>query len=155
VKLLVGVLVVGCVLADCVGCGRLMPSASRSTSFSSFFMSHNAKTCLEAAAKAKGYQAGGGGEGRSMGGSTAAKDFSVSIKGDETIRDALMRDYKNTVESEMNRAGVAIHGRGTSGSVSAFDFTYDAAHTQGLIRANAVVGAKGYIEFDVFMYEHD
>ena len=105
-------------------------------------------------AKAKGYQVGGSGSGSSSGGATGEKEFDISIKGDSAIRDALMQEYKNYVESELKKSGAFIHGRGVSGKVSGFDFKYDGAGATGLFRAKGVVDQDGFIEIDVLMYEH-
>ena len=135
----------------CTGCGRLGTANNRTQ----FFASHDAKAHLEAVAKAKGYEVGGGSTGQSLGSSTAAKDFEISIKGDASLRDKLMRDYKGYVEKELQKSGAVIQGRGVSGDVSGFNFGYDQDGLTGIFRVRAVVDANGYIQVDVFMYEHE
>jgi hypothetical protein len=138
------------VLVFCSGCIRV-GNANRTQ----FFASHNAKAHLEAVANANGCQVGGGSAGQSIGASTAAKDFEISIKGDASLRDKLMREYKSYVEKELQKSGAMIHGRGVSGDVSGFDFTYGQGRLTGIFRVRAIVDANGYIQVDVFMYEHE
>jgi hypothetical protein len=142
------------ILACCAGCGKVVPF-NKSVQHTAFLMSHNPKTYLESVAKSKGYDVAGGGISQSLGGTTGEKTFSVSIKGDENIRDEMMRDYQKVVEGELVHAGVSIYGREAFGKVCGFRFSYETTNTTGFIRANAVPAANGYIEFDIIIYEHN
>jgi hypothetical protein len=140
------------ILALCVFCaGCDQRGAVRHTKF---FNTHDAKAHFESVAKAKSLEAGGGGIGHSLGGPTGERHFEISLKGDATTRDTLIRDYKDFVEKELNASGVTINGRGVSGEVSGFDFNYRGAGATGIIRVNSWVDVNGYIQVDVFIYEH-
>jgi hypothetical protein len=139
------------VLVFCTGCMMRVGSVNQSQ----FFAAHNAQTHLEAAAKALGCQAGSGSNGQSFGASAVEKNYGVSIKGDAATRDTLMREYKSYVEDELQKSGAAIQSRGVSGDVSAFNFGYVQGRLTGIFRVNTVIDADGYIQIDVFMYEHE
>lgn len=136
-------------MAFCVGCGRM-----GRVNHTMFFRAHDAKAHLESVAKTKGYDVGGGGYGHSVGGSTGEKSFQISIKGDGSNRDALMQEYRNFVEKELTTSGVIIKGRGISGLVHGFDFNYHGPGVTGIIRVNSYLDLNGYIQVDVFLYEH-
>lgn len=133
----------------CLGCGRM-----GTVKHTAFFNSHDAKAHLDSIAKAKGYEVGCGGSGHSIGGPTGEKTFEISIKGNQAIRDTLMKNYKDYVESGLKKAGVTINGRGTWGEISGFDFNYHKTGLTGIVRVNSVVDLNGYIQVDIFIYEH-
>jgi hypothetical protein len=143
------VVAVFAVWVSCVGCQQ-----RATVDHTKFFDTHDAKTHIEDFGKSQGLEAGGGGSGHSLGGPTGKKDFEVSLKGGASMRDKLMREYKEFVEQELISSGVSIDGRGESGDVAGFYFSYHATGVAGLIRVNSWIDSNGYIQVDAFLYEH-
>lgn len=145
-----GIAILG--LVFCAGC------AEPSIGHTSFFSSHDARTELDALAKARGLGVGTTGGGHSLGGPTGQKNSRIAIRGSRADLDALMRDYKTSVESALTSAGGHISGRGTwDGESTGFDFAYERLNkpaVRGVFRANGVMDDDGYIQIDVFLYEH-
>ena len=125
-----------------------------SVKHTAFFNKHDAQAHLESVAQTKGYDVGGGGSGHSLGGTVGEKDVQISIKGNHSIRDAIMQGYKSFVEKALNDSGVTINGRGVSGEVSGFDYNYHQSGLTGIVRVTSTVDSDGYIQIDVFVYEH-
>lgn len=74
-------------------------------------------------------------------------------KGDDKIRNLLMKNYKEFVQKEMKREEIVIYGRGISDDIECFDFTYKSSGVSGLFRANAVMDQQGFIVIDVIIFE--
>ena len=137
------------ILAWCTGCGDV-----GTVNNTTFFTSHDAIAYFQSVAKAKGCDVVASSFDGSSGGRTAEAAFGISIKGDSSTRDTLMQQYKDYVESELQEAGVTINGLGVWGEVSGFYFNYHMTGVAGVFRVNSLVDMDGYIQVDVFMYEH-
>jgi len=132
------------------GCNR----DTSSSSYTSFFSSHDAQKQLESLAAKEGLTVGGGGSSLSLGGPTGEKDFQVEIGGDGSSRDRLLKLYKAAVEREIKTSGATINGRGETGDIRGFDFNYNQSGRTGILRVTSMTDSAGHFEIDVFLYEH-
>ena len=119
-----------------------------------FASTHNAHKYFSSLPKESKININGHGSGYSIGNGYIEKDYQISIKGNETTRNKLLRTYKDYIEKEIKKSGAKIHGRGVSGKVSGFDFNYKTSSMTGIIKVNSVLTSNENIELDIFIYEH-
>ena len=109
----------GMIIGICAGCAGLVPGTP-----TSFFTFHDPNAHFEGLAETRGYELLGGSFGYSIGDLPGEKKFERSIKGDESLRNAIMQEYQAYIESLLLVSGATIGGEITEGEVSKFEFDY-------------------------------
>ena len=123
-----------------------------STRSSSFYKAHDARAYFDSLTRASGYERGAGGSRESINAIGVEKEFEILIKGDEKLRNRLMRDYKDEVEKQLNSLGAKFSG-GVAGQVADFDIYYSVDGFRGIFRMNTVVDKQDYINILIYIIE--
>ena len=74
---------------------------------------------------------------QTMGGARLEKDFSVTIKGEKTLRNYIMKEYKKYIKNSLKNSNLKVTGYGGSGNVISFQFNYEAHKTKGIFKADS------------------
>lgn len=117
----------------------------------SFFGTHNTAEFLKSAAEKKGYEVGSVNSARTL----IYKDYSISIKGNETIRDELLGNYGDFTKDQLISEGIQIieESRPKPGML---DFHYVARGiVRGMLRVKTVIDKQGYLKIDALLYEYN
>jgi hypothetical protein len=140
------VLVAPILLAGCHG--------SRPTSFYSNF---DARAELCNLVSAAGLKLDGGEETQRGARPSTSRDFSVTIKGTEFDLTDLFYKYRALIDKAITSHGMRGGGRRerSNGAMRSFELRYRNSGEAGVVRVNAVLDKRGYMHFDVLMYEDD
>lgn len=122
--------------------------------YTRLFAGHDPLYTLKYLADANGYESGNSASGDSSGSSFGEKYCTYEIKGDEAIREEILREYKMMIEKEAEMYGLDVTSK-ENDPFTGFHLTYDNHHgIRGTFRLFAIVDWKGIIQFDAILYEH-
>lgn len=135
-------------LVGCVPAGRL--------TCTSFLKSHNPRVALKSSAAVHGCEIVGEGGSESYN----RKEFEIRIVGDSSKRDKLMLDYRDSLRSDLGKAGLRIvreetQGDSARGLLNGFCFGYEGEDVQGIARVKSGFDLNGKIIIDVLLLEYN
>ena len=139
--------IVAIFLVCCIGCRR-----GSSTDFAT---THNAEAYFKSLEASHGYEVIGCSHSSGCNSPRSSQGFCITIKGDKSLYNTLMHEYRSHVRNELQKSGVTIYSEGiTSGQISGFEFCYHGSGVSGVVIVRSVIDINKNIDIDVFIYEH-